>query len=77
MTTITVQLPDEVHAQLTAAAAAEGVAENAVIVAAVQDWLHAQAQRANERARVKAALADDPHLRALLGDDASGLLGDR
>ncbi|MDO3645366.1 hypothetical protein [Nocardia mangyaensis] len=69
MTTITVQLPDEVHAQLTAAVAAEGVTENAVIVAAVQEWLHAQAQRANERARVQAALADDPHLRALLGDD--------
>ncbi|MFF2088258.1 hypothetical protein ACFVVM_31130 [Nocardia sp. NPDC058176] len=69
MTTITVQLPDEVHAQLTAAAATEGVGVNAVVVSAVQDWLHAQAQRANERARVQAALADDPHLRALLGDE--------
>ncbi|MFE6919487.1 hypothetical protein ACFVAV_00425 [Nocardia sp. NPDC057663] len=69
MTTRTVQLPDEVDAQLAAAADAAGISVNAAIVAAAQEWIHVQAQRAHERARVQAVLAHDPHLRALLGDE--------
>lgn len=69
MTTRTVQLPAEVDAYLTAAADAAGMSVNAAVVAAVQEWIHAQAQRASERARVQEVLAHDPHLRALLGDE--------
>ncbi|WP_278263252.1 hypothetical protein [Nocardia sp. AG03] len=69
MASITVQFPDEIAAELVAAAEAAGVGVNVVLVQAAQDWLHAQAQRAHERARMRAVLADDPHLRALLGDD--------
>ncbi|MFC4375398.1 hypothetical protein ACFO5K_14955 [Nocardia halotolerans] len=69
MTTITVQLPDEVHAQLTAAAEGDGVAVNVAVVQAVQDWIHASGQRARERARMREVLAEDPLLRELLGDD--------
>ncbi|WP_063005473.1 ribbon-helix-helix protein, CopG family [Nocardia salmonicida] len=69
MTTITVQLPDDVAEQLAAAATAAGVSVNVAMVQAAQEWIHANAQRARERARVQAVLADDPHLRALLGDD--------
>ncbi|MFC4125509.1 hypothetical protein [Nocardia rhizosphaerae] len=69
MTTISVHLPAELAAQLTAAAGADGISVNAAVVAAVQDWLHVQAQRANERARMRSVLAGDPQLRALLGDD--------
>ncbi|MFC6013925.1 hypothetical protein [Nocardia lasii] len=68
MTTISVELPDEVHAQLTATAEAEGVSVNIAVVAAVQGWLHAQTQRANDRARMQAVLATDPALRDLLGE---------
>ncbi|MFE3541944.1 hypothetical protein ACFXK0_03100 [Nocardia sp. NPDC059177] len=69
MASITVQFPDELAAELTAAAEAAGVPVNVVLVEAAQDWLHVQAQRAHERARMRAVLDDDPHLRALLGDD--------
>ncbi|MGW5450835.1 hypothetical protein [Nocardia sp. NPDC003979] len=69
MKTITVQLPDEVEAQLADAAEADGIPVNVAVVQAVQDWIHAQAQRTRERARMREVLADDPHLRALLGDD--------
>ncbi|MFD3702717.1 hypothetical protein [Nocardia sp. NPDC058658] len=69
MTTITVQLPDEVYEQLAAGAEADGVSVNVAMVLAAQEWIQAQAHRASERARVKEILADDPHLRALLGDD--------
>ncbi|KAF0846177.1 hypothetical protein [Nocardia caishijiensis] len=69
MKTITVHLPDEIEAQLIAAAEADGIAVNAVVVQAVQDWIHAHAQRARERARMREVVAGDPHLRALLGDD--------
>ncbi|MGW6702799.1 ribbon-helix-helix protein, CopG family, partial [Nocardia sp. NPDC055049] len=69
MTTITVQLPDDVAEQLAEAAAAAGVSVNVAMVQAVQEWIHANAQRARERARMQQVLADDPHLRALLGDD--------
>ncbi|MEV6222023.1 ribbon-helix-helix protein, CopG family [Nocardia fluminea] len=69
MTTITVQLPDEVAEQLAAAAAAAGVSVNVAMVQAAQEWIHANAQRARERARMQQVLAEDPHLRALLGDD--------
>ncbi len=69
MTAITVQLPDEVYEQLAAGAEAEGVSVNVAMVLAAQEWIHAQAQRANERARMRDVLADDPHLRALLGED--------
>lgn len=69
MTTITVQLPDEVHAQLVAAAQAEGMSVNVAVVQAAQEWIQGRAQLARERARMQQVLADDPHLRELLGDD--------
>ncbi|MGY0501336.1 ribbon-helix-helix domain-containing protein [Nocardia sp. FBN12] len=69
MTAITVQLPDEVYEQLAAGAEAEGVSVNVAMVLAAQEWIQAQAHRARERARMREVLADDPHLRALLGDD--------
>ncbi|WP_446225906.1 hypothetical protein ACTWPB_13035 [Nocardia sp. IBHARD005] len=69
MTTITVQLPDEVYEQLAAGAEADGVSVNVAMVLAAQEWIHAQAQRSRGRARMQEVLADDPHLRALLGDD--------
>ncbi|MFD5174537.1 Arc family DNA-binding protein [Nocardia sp. NPDC058379] len=69
MTSLTVQLPDEVHAQLVTAAEADGLSMNAAVVTAVQEWLQARAQRVQERARMQQVLAADPHLRALLGDD--------
>ncbi|MFD3506234.1 hypothetical protein [Nocardia sp. NPDC058666] len=69
MTTITVQLPDEVYEQLAAGAEADGVSVNVAMVLAAQEWIHAQAQRSLGRARMQEVLADDPHLRALLGDD--------
>ncbi|MBC7302254.1 MAG: CopG family transcriptional regulator [Nocardia sp.] len=69
MTTITVQLPDDIHAQLTEASAAEGITVNVAIVLAAQEWIQAQAHRVRERARMQEILAEDPHLRALLGDD--------
>ncbi|WP_189026419.1 YlcI/YnfO family protein [Nocardia rhizosphaerihabitans] len=69
MTTITVQLPDEVHAQLAEAADSDGLSMNAAVVTAVQEWIQSRAQRMQERARMQQVLAADPHLRALLGDD--------
>ncbi|MET9213282.1 MULTISPECIES: Arc family DNA-binding protein [unclassified Nocardia] len=69
MTSLTVQLPDEVHAQLVTAAEADGLSMNAAVVTAVQEWLQSRAHRAQERARMQQVLAADPHLRALLGDD--------
>ncbi|MEU4709884.1 hypothetical protein AB0G00_26010 [Nocardia salmonicida] len=69
MTTISVQLPDEVAEQLAAAATAAGISVNVAMVQAAQEWIHVNAQRARERARIQAVLADDPHLRELLGDD--------
>ncbi|MGS2806289.1 toxin-antitoxin system HicB family antitoxin [Nocardia sp. MW-W600-9] len=69
MTTLSVQLPDEVHKQLAAAADADGLSMNAAVVTAVQEWLQSRAHRVQERARMQQVLAADPHLRALLGDD--------
>ncbi|TCJ99765.1 ribbon-helix-helix protein, CopG family [Nocardia alba] len=69
MTTIAVHLPEDVAEQLAAAAAATGVSVNVAMVQAAQEWIHANAQRARERARMLDVLAEDPQLRALLGDD--------
>lgn len=69
MTTIAVHLPEDVAEQLAAAAAATGVSVNVAMVQAAQEWIHAYGQRARERARMLDVLAEDPQLRALLGDD--------
>ncbi len=69
MATISVHLPDELLDQLTAAATGEGLTLDAALAQAAEGWLTAHAHRDADRARLRRALADDPALRALLGDD--------
>jgi hypothetical protein len=66
MTTISLRLPDEIHARVAAAAEADHISINSALVQAAQVWLDAHLQRAKARAMVDRIIAEDAELLGLL-----------
>ncbi|MET8870411.1 toxin-antitoxin system HicB family antitoxin [Nocardia sp. NPDC004278] len=69
MTTISVRLPDEIHARITAAAEADHISVNSALVQAAEAWVEAQTQRARSRALMREIMIEDAELLARLGDE--------
>ncbi|GGK47344.1 CopG family transcriptional regulator [Nocardia camponoti] len=69
MRELNLRLPDDLHEHLVEVCSSDGTEVNTAIVEAVQAWVAVRAARAAERARLNSVLADDPELRALLGDE--------
>ncbi|MFD6463800.1 toxin-antitoxin system HicB family antitoxin [Streptomyces roseolus] len=69
MTTISVRLPDDIHARITAAAEADHISVNSALVQAAEAWVDAQSQRAASRLMVQQIMTEDAELLAMLGDE--------
>ena len=68
MTTLSLRLPDEVHAKLVALAAAEHISLNAALVQAAEQWIARRAQEAVFTAAMDKVFEEDAALFRRLAD---------
>ncbi|WP_106399912.1 toxin-antitoxin system HicB family antitoxin [Actinocorallia populi] len=68
MTTLSLRLPDEVHARLVAVAEAEHISLNAALVQAAEQWIAQRARQAVFTAAVDKVFEEDAALFRRLAD---------